>query len=91
MNTLIAGLGILAAAMTSLSYIPQVQKAWPRGATEDLSLRMLLTLSAGLIAWILYGFFKGDWVIICANIVAASLSLTVTGLKVRDLKASRRN
>lgn len=37
-------LGLLAAALTSLSYIPQVRKALPRKSTDDLSLKMLLAL-----------------------------------------------
>jgi PQ loop repeat protein len=37
-------LGMLAAALTSLSYIPQARKALPRGATRDLSLKMLAAL-----------------------------------------------
>jgi len=41
-------LGMLAAALTSLSYLPQLQKTIPRNSTSDLSLKMLVALSAGL-------------------------------------------
>ena len=34
-------IGACAAVLTSLSYIPQVRKAWPRGSTTDLSLKMM--------------------------------------------------
>jgi MtN3 and saliva related transmembrane protein len=37
--------GGLAAFLASLSYIPQVRKAWPRNSTEDLSLAMLTALT----------------------------------------------
>jgi MtN3 and saliva related transmembrane protein len=40
--------GGAAAFLASLSYIPQVRKAWPRGETKDLSLSMLVTLTLGL-------------------------------------------
>jgi MtN3 and saliva related transmembrane protein len=33
--------------MTSLSYLSQVKKAWPRGSTDDLSWKML----SGLALW----------------------------------------
>ncbi|SFM13415.1 MtN3 and saliva related transmembrane protein [Bradyrhizobium sp. NFR13] len=56
-------IGGLAALLTSLSYVPQVRKALPRGATEDLSLKTLGILTAGLSVWILYGALRGDWVI----------------------------
>ena len=84
-------LGGIAAALTSLSYIPQVLKAMPRNSTEDLSLKTLATLTAGLIVWILYGLFKGDWVILTANIVGAALSGAVLVFKLRDILLARRN
>jgi uncharacterized protein with PQ loop repeat len=49
---------ILAAALISLSYLPQLQKAMPRNSTSDLSLRMLVALSAGLCLWIAYGVLR---------------------------------
>ena len=36
------------AALTSLSYIPQVAKALPVGSTNDLSSKTLAVLAAGL-------------------------------------------
>ena len=45
---LITILGLLAATMTSLSYIPQVRKALPKGSTDDLSFRTLIILGIGL-------------------------------------------
>jgi MtN3 and saliva related transmembrane protein len=65
-------IGICAAILTSLSYIPQVQKAWPRGSTADLSLKMLVVLTIGLSLWIVYGLLLGDWVIVAANGVGAT-------------------
>jgi MtN3 and saliva related transmembrane protein len=54
-------LGALAAFLASLSYLPQVKKAWPRGSTGDLSLGMLLSLTLGLSLWVAYGVLQGDW------------------------------
>lgn len=79
--------GLLAAALTSLSYIPQLQKAWPRGATEDISLKMLVVLCLGLALWIAYGFIRSDWVVVVANIAGLSLVGAVLACKVRDLRA----
>jgi len=83
---LITILGLVAAVLTSLSYIPQVRKAMPRGATEDLSLRTLVTLAAGLGLWITYGVFQRDLVIICANVVGVGLVLALLSFKIRDLR-----
>lgn len=87
--TLIPWIGAAAATLTSLSYIPQVQKAWPRGSTADLSVTMLAVLTAGLLTWIGYGLLKGDWVIVAANGVGGALSGTVLACKIRDMLAGR--
>jgi MtN3 and saliva related transmembrane protein len=84
-DQLVTLLGAFAATFTSLSYIPQVKKAWPRGSTDGLSWKMLTALTAGLLLWIIYGFTKGDWVIVAANGVGAILSGTVLACKVRDI------
>ena len=87
MKQLIPWIGIAAAVLTSLSYIPQVQKAWPRGSTSDLSLKMLVVLTTGLVLWVGYGLLKGDGVIVAANSVGAALSGSVLAFKIRDIRS----
>jgi MtN3 and saliva related transmembrane protein len=89
LENLIPWIGISAAILTSLSYIPQVRKAWPRGSTRDLSLHMLVVLTTGLLLWIGYGLLKGDWVIVAANGVGATLSACVLIFKIRDMRAGK--
>jgi MtN3 and saliva related transmembrane protein len=55
-----AFLGGIAAFLASLSYFPQVRKAWPRGSTADLSLGMLVALTTGLALWVAYGAMGTD-------------------------------
>ena len=78
--------GGIAAILASLSYIPQVRKAWPRGSTKDLSLGMLAALTLGLGLWIVYGVLLGDWVIISANVTGATLAAIVLCCKLRDTR-----
>ncbi|WP_283807172.1 SemiSWEET family sugar transporter [Bradyrhizobium arachidis] len=75
----------MAALLASLSYLPQVRKAWPRGSTGDLSLGMLSALTLGLGLWVIYGAIQGDWVIVLANVAGATLAGIVLGCKIRDL------
>ncbi|HEV7601894.1 MAG TPA: SemiSWEET transporter [Bradyrhizobium sp.] len=89
MQTIIPWIGACAAVLTSLSYIPQVRKAWPRGSTADLSLKMLIALTAGLLLWTAYGLLKSDWVIVAANSVGAMLSASVLVFKIRDMRSGR--
>ena len=48
-------IGLCAAVCTTVSYIPQLKKCWDTGESDDLSLRMLLVLTAGIALWIVYG------------------------------------
>ena len=41
-------IGTIAAVRTTVSYVPQLYKCWTKGTAADLSLYMLLVLSAGL-------------------------------------------
>ena len=86
-QSLMPWIGVVAAALTSLSYIPQVRKAWPRGSTADLSLTMLTVLTTGLLLWIGYGLLQGDWVIVAANSIGGALSASVLAFKIRDLRS----
>ena len=88
-ESVIPWIGVCAAVLTSLSYIPQVRKAWPRGSTKDLSLHMLIVLTTGLLLWIGYGVLKSDWVIVAANSVGATLSASVLTFKIRDMRAGK--
>jgi MtN3 and saliva related transmembrane protein len=87
MQHLVPAIGVCAAVLTSLSYIPQVRKAWPPGSTSDLSLKMLVVLTSGLALWVCYGVLKGDWVIVAANCTGAALSGTVLAFKLRDIRS----
>lgn len=87
---IISVLGFVAAALTSLSYVPQLQKALPKDSTSDLSLKMLVALFAGLALWIFYGLMVEDIVIVIANCVGGALVGVVHGCKVRDIMAQRR-
>jgi MtN3 and saliva related transmembrane protein len=66
--------GGIAAILASLSYVPQVRKAWPPGSTKNLSLGMPTTLTLGLGLWIVYGVLRGDWVIDTATAIGSALA-----------------
>jgi MtN3 and saliva related transmembrane protein len=86
---MVYAIGLLAAALTSLSYLPQVRKAFPRGATKDLSFKTLTVLAAGLALWVVYGLLNGDSVIVTANVVGLSLVGILLALKLRDSASMR--
>jgi MtN3 and saliva related transmembrane protein len=76
--------GLAAALLSSLSYLPQVQKVWAGRPTSDLSLRTLIALTCGLALWVAYGTIRSDWIIVFSNLVGASLTGLVLLRKVLD-------
>jgi MtN3 and saliva related transmembrane protein len=81
--------GVAAALLSSLSYIPQVKKVWSGQPTDDLSLRTLIALTCGLVLWVVYGAIKADWVIMLANMAGTSLTGFVLYYKLRERERSR--
>jgi MtN3 and saliva related transmembrane protein len=66
-RVLVTSIGLVAAALTSLSYVPQVRKVLAGQSTDDLSLQALIALTAGLVLWAIYGLIKPDMVVLVAN------------------------
>jgi MtN3 and saliva related transmembrane protein len=90
MLTIETFVGFVAAFCTTVSYIPQVKKCWQTGSTGDLSLKMLAILATGIALWVVYGFLKGDIVIILANGVSLLLLFNLLFFKVRENAAATR-
>jgi len=80
MDTIVI-VGYAAGALTTISFVPQVVKAWKMRETRDLSLAMLVLFAVGVILWTLYGIWVGSLPIIAANIITFSLILVLLGLK----------
>jgi MtN3 and saliva related transmembrane protein len=76
-------LGFIAGTLTTISFIPQVVHAWRSKSCNDLSWAMLLTFSAGVVLWLLYGIRLWAMPIIVANAVTLALLLAIMALKAR--------
>jgi len=76
-------LGFIAGTLTTISFVPQVVHAWRSKRCDDLSWGMLLTFSAGVVLWLVYGFRLWAMPIILANAVTLALLLTIMALKAR--------
>jgi MtN3 and saliva related transmembrane protein len=61
-------IGMCAAALTMFSFVPQIFKVFKTKSCHDVSLVMLIQLSAGVSLWIAYGIYRRDPIIIIANI-----------------------
>ena len=76
-------LGLLAGALTTVAFIPQVVKIWKPRHTRDISLGMFAIFSAGVFLWLLYGIQIGATPVIVSNIVTLGLALTILIFKIR--------
>jgi MtN3 and saliva related transmembrane protein len=82
MDTIVL-VGYIAGTLTTLSFVPQVARAWKLKETRDLSLAMLLLFALGVLLWTVYGVWTGSVPIIAANIITFVLILVLLWMKVR--------
>lgn len=75
--------GFLAGTLTTISFVPQVIKAWRSKRCDDLSWGMLIAFSAGVTLWLIYGLRLSAPPIIAANAVTLALLVTIIVLKIR--------
>lgn len=80
---LINELGFVAGTLTTLSFLPQVHKAWRTKRCDDLSLTMLLAFALGICLWLVYGFIVRAAPIIATNAVTLALVLALISFKAR--------
>jgi MtN3 and saliva related transmembrane protein len=76
--------GSLAAALTTLSFLPQVAKTWQTRSAADFSWIWLLAFAAGLALWLVYGLVLMSWPLIAANSITLSLVLVIIFVKWRE-------
>jgi MtN3 and saliva related transmembrane protein len=82
MDTIII-VGYIAGILTTISFIPQVARAWRLKETRDLSLAMLILFAFGVLLWTIYGFWVSSIPIIAANTITFILILVLLWLKIR--------
>jgi MtN3 and saliva related transmembrane protein len=81
----IEALGLLAACLTTSSFLPQALRIWRTRSARDVSLAMYLMMTAGNSLWLTYGILIGSISMIFANATCLLMVVSVLGLKVRDM------
>ncbi len=77
-------LGFTAAACTTLSFFPQVLKAWRTRRTSDLSLGMFSILTLGIFLWLIYGIARRDAPVAVANGITLLFVMSILVLKLKN-------
>lgn len=76
-------MGYLAAACTTLSFVPQAAKTIRTRDTSGISLWMYVVFTFGIACWFGYGIFLKSWPMIMSNAITFVLSATILGLKLK--------
>jgi len=84
----LTALGLAAGSCTSLSFVPQVLKAWREGDTEAISKRMYVASLAAYALWIVHGLMIGSLPVILFNAINVVFAGIILLLKLRGLKAA---
>ncbi len=76
-------IGYLAAALTTLSFVPQAAQIIRSKDTRGISMPMYLSFTVGVACWIGYGVVLGSVPMIASNLVTLALAATILALKLR--------
>ncbi|MCL5126917.1 MULTISPECIES: SemiSWEET family sugar transporter [unclassified Algibacter] len=78
--------GLVAATLTTASFIPQVYKAWKTKEVEGISLTMFTAMFIGVLLWLIYGYSLKSLSMVIANTVTSVLCFAVLVLKIKYRK-----
>lgn len=78
--------GLIAGALTTLAFIPQVLKIWQTKHAEDISTSMFVIFTLGLALWLIYGVQVASLPVMLANGITLALALIILFLKYRYRK-----
>ncbi len=76
-------LGLLAAAVSTVGFAPQVIKVYKTRMTRDLSLGSYIILFSGLFLWFIYGLLLGAIPIILGNAIACAMAAYIIFMKIK--------
>ncbi|NQX86759.1 MAG: SemiSWEET transporter [Flavobacteriaceae bacterium] len=80
-------IGLIAAALTTTAFLPQVYKTWKTKDVSALSLPMLLLFFIGIVLWLVYGIYMESLAMIVANSVTIVSSLLLLYFKIAYSKS----
>ncbi|BAT55332.1 hypothetical protein NOS3756_43110 [Nostoc sp. NIES-3756] len=76
-------LGIVAATLTTVAFLPQVWRTWKTKSAKDVSFIMLIAFMSGLVLWLIYGIILNALPIILANSITLVLNFIILWLKIK--------
>lgn len=75
-------LGLLAGALTTLAFVPQVYQVWKSKSAKDISLGMYSIFVVGIALWLGYGLLSHSLPVVVANTLTFILASMVLLMKI---------
>jgi MtN3 and saliva related transmembrane protein len=75
--------GLCAATLTTVAFLPQVARVWQTRSARDISLPMYSLFTLGTVLWLLYGLAIHSLPVVLANAVTLVLAAGVLVGKLR--------
>jgi MtN3 and saliva related transmembrane protein len=82
-------IGLVAACLTTFSFLPQAFRIWRSRSARDVSLVMYLMMTTGSVMWLVYGVLIGSPSLIFSNGAGVLLVGSVLALKLQDMLRPR--
>lgn len=73
--------GLTGSVLSSITFLPQVIKAWQSKSMGDVSLLMLFIVFFSTVVWLVYGVGKGLQPVIICNSIICFLSVLLLYFK----------
>jgi MtN3 and saliva related transmembrane protein len=75
--------GFVAGFLTTVSFVPQVARAYTTRSADDLSWAWLIVFETGVGLWLIYGVLLHNWPMMLSNSVTLFLCTALIVLKFR--------
>lgn len=82
-------IGLVAAFLTTASFLPQALLVLRTRKTDGISLTMYAMFTLGVAGWFIYGLLSGSLPVILANAITLALAATILSIKVQSLRTKR--
>jgi MtN3 and saliva related transmembrane protein len=83
LSALVQSIGALAAALTTLCWVPQALKIVRERETRAISLPGTLLSATGVLLWLVYGLALADTPLIASSAVTLAITAAILALKIR--------
>ena len=82
-SNLTEAIGVVAAVLTTASFLPQVWHSFKTRDVSGISLGMYSVFTVGIALWLVYGLLIGAWPLILANGITLAFALAILVMKLR--------